>query len=65
MSFVQVINNVCDIPTSQLPLSVMKCDRIGVTIPKDEFLADIEAYKYNLYGRILWHKGPTMLKFVP
>jgi hypothetical protein len=61
-SFAQVLNNVCDIPISQLPQSCLKGDRVALTIPEEEYEAGIAACKNALHGRIIWPKGTTPLK---
>ncbi|XP_058726093.1 uncharacterized protein LOC131597408 [Vicia villosa] len=61
-SFAQAVNNICDIPISQLPQSIVKGDRISITIPEDEYLAGIASCKFNLHGRIFWPKGSAPLK---
>jgi hypothetical protein len=61
-SFAQVLNNVCDIPISQLPQSCLKGDRVALTIPEEEYEAGIAACKNTLHGRIIWPKGTTPLK---
>lgn len=44
-SFVQALTNVCDIPMIQLPEPCVKGDRITITIPEDEYLVGVEAFK--------------------
>ncbi|MCI05168.1 pectin acetylesterase, partial [Trifolium medium] len=61
-SFADAINNVCDIPLSQLPQPVIKGDRTTISIPEKEYEAGIAACKHNLHGRVLWPKGATPLK---
>ncbi|CAK8543740.1 unnamed protein product [Lathyrus sativus] len=61
-SFIEAVNNVCDIPISQLPHSIIKGDHISITIPEDEYMAGLESCKHNLHGRIIWPKGATLLK---
>jgi hypothetical protein len=60
-TFVQAVNNICDIPLSQLPQPVVKGDRLAIEIPENYYLAGLEACKHNLHGRILWPKGSTPL----
>lgn len=57
-------NNLCDIPTSQLPQPVVKGDRLAIEIPESIYEAGLEACKHNLHGRILWPKGSTPLSVV-
>jgi hypothetical protein len=61
-SFANAVNNVCDIPTSQLPLPVIKGDRISISMPEEEYQAGLTTCKHNLHGRIIWPKGTTPLK---
>jgi hypothetical protein len=60
-TFAQAVNNICDIPLSQLPQPVVKGDRLAIEIPETFYLAGLEACKHNLHGRILWPKGSTPL----
>lgn len=60
-SFVEAVNNVCDIPTSQLPMPCIKGDRLAIVILEDEYQKGVEACKHNLHGRILWSKGTSPL----
>jgi hypothetical protein len=57
-------NNLCDIPTSQLPQPVVKGDRLAIEIPDFAYQAGLDACKYNLHGRIFWSKGSTPLTVV-
>lgn len=41
-TFVQIVNNICDIPISQLPKPSIKGDMLAVTIPEEEYLAGLE-----------------------
>lgn len=50
-SFVDTVNKVCDIPTSQLSQLVIEGDIIAITISKDEYKARIKGCKLNLHGR--------------
>jgi len=61
-SFADAVNNVCDIPVSQLPKPVIKGDEVAIAIPDDEYLQGLAACKHNLQGRVLWPKGATPLK---
>lgn len=61
-TIIEAVNNVCDIPTSQLPQPMIKGDRVAITISKDEYQDGLEAYKHNLHARIIWTKGITPLK---
>lgn len=63
-SFAQALNNVCDIPQSQLPKPSKKGDNFAISIPDDEYDKGMEACKYNLHARILWPKGSTPLTVV-
>ncbi|MCH81555.1 hypothetical protein A2U01_0002345, partial [Trifolium medium] len=60
-TFAQAVNNLCDIPLSQLPQPVVKGDRLAIEIPENYYLVGLEACKHNLHGRILWPKGSTPL----
>ncbi|MCH92235.1 hypothetical protein A2U01_0013172, partial [Trifolium medium] len=60
-SFAQAVNNVCDIPVSQLPQACVKGDGLAIEIPEHEYLAGIDVCKHNLHGRIIWPKGSTPL----
>ncbi|MCH93483.1 hypothetical protein A2U01_0014435, partial [Trifolium medium] len=60
-SFAQVVNNVRDIPLSQLPQACFKGDRLAISIPETDYLAGMEACKHNLHGRIIWPKGANPL----
>lgn len=60
-TFAQAVNNVCDIPLSQLPQPCIKGDRLVIEIPDDEYDAGVAACKHNLHGRILWPKGSSPL----
>lgn len=61
-SFADAVNNVCDIPFSQLPKPVIKGDEVAIAIPDDEYLIGLAACKHNLHGRVLWPKGTIPLK---
>ncbi|MCI55944.1 pectin acetylesterase, partial [Trifolium medium] len=61
-SFADAVNNVCDIPTSQLPLPVVKGNNIAISMPEDEYQVGLATLKHNLHGRIIWTKGSTPLK---
>ncbi|MCH83819.1 hypothetical protein A2U01_0004645 [Trifolium medium] len=63
-SFAQAVNNVCDIPLSQLPQPCVKGDGLAISIPEVDYLAGIDACKHNLHGRIIWPKGSTPLTVV-
>jgi hypothetical protein len=60
-TFAQAVNNICDIPLSQLPQPVVKGDRLAIEIPENFYLAGLEACKHNLHGRVIWPKGSTPL----
>jgi hypothetical protein len=60
-SFVQALNNVCDIPTSQLPQACVKGDRLVISIPEEDYLGGLDVCKHNLHGRVVWPKGATPL----
>jgi hypothetical protein len=60
-SFAQAVTNVCEIPLSQFPPACVKGDRLSIGIPEEDYMAGIEACKYNLHGRIIWPKGATPL----
>ncbi|WJX32856.1 hypothetical protein P8452_21135 [Trifolium repens] len=63
-SFADALNNVCDIPTSQLPQPCVKGDRLAISIPEKAYLDGIDACKHNLHGRMIWPKGTTPLSVV-
>ncbi|KAK2417404.1 hypothetical protein QL285_039707 [Trifolium repens] len=63
-TFAQVLSNVCDIPTSQLPQPCVKGDGLAISIPEEEYLAGRDACKHNLHGRVVWSKGTTPLTVV-
>jgi hypothetical protein len=58
------LNNICDIPLSQIQQPVVKGDRLAIEIPETYYEAGLEACKYNLHGRIIWPKGSTPLSVV-
>src|SRR4051812_21457015 len=60
-SFVEAVNNVCDIPISQFPTPCVKGDRLAIVIPEDEYQKGVEACKHNLHGRVIWTKGSKPL----
>jgi hypothetical protein len=60
-SFAQALTNVCDIPLSQFPKPCLKGDHVAIAIPETDYLADIDACKYNLHGRIMLPKGSSPL----
>lgn len=61
-TFVQALNDACDIPLSQLPIPCKKGDSIAVKIPQDEYRAGVESCKNNLHGRLLLSKGDSLYK---
>ncbi|XP_058733228.1 uncharacterized protein LOC131604829 [Vicia villosa] len=63
-SFIQALNGVCDIPTSQFPPAVIKGDRLSITIPEEEYKAGLNDCKNNLHGRIIWPKENSPLTVV-
>jgi hypothetical protein len=63
-TFAQVLSNVCDIPTSQLPQPCVKGDGLAISIPEEEYLAGRDACKHNLHGHVVWSKGTTPLTVV-
>ena len=60
-TFEQALNNVCDIPMSQLPKPSWKGDDFAIQIPDDEYDIGLEACKNNLHARVIWPKGATPL----
>ncbi|CAL5197479.1 unnamed protein product [Lathyrus oleraceus] len=60
-SFVEAVNNVCDIPVSQLPKLCAKGDHLSIIIPEEGYILGVEAYKHNFHGRVLWPKGSSPL----
>ncbi|MCH97558.1 hypothetical protein A2U01_0018553, partial [Trifolium medium] len=63
-SFAEAVNNVCEIPASQLPQACVKGAELAITIPEKDYIAGMEACKHNLHGRIVWPKGATPLTVV-
>lgn len=63
-TFAQALNNVCNIPQSQLPKPSRKGDNFAISIPDEEYEMGMEGCKYNLHARILWPKGSTPLTVV-
>lgn len=45
--FVEVVNNVFNIPISQLPIPCIKGDRLEIEIPKDEHLLGLDSCKHT------------------
>ncbi|KAI5403734.1 hypothetical protein KIW84_051050 [Lathyrus oleraceus] len=43
-SFAQVVIDMYDIPISQLPQSIVKDDRISITVPEEEYLAGLASW---------------------
>ncbi|KAK2388533.1 hypothetical protein QL285_062210 [Trifolium repens] len=60
-TFAQALTNVCDIPLSQFPKASLKGDHVAIAIPESDYLAGIDACKYNLHGRIMLPKGSSPL----
>lgn len=60
-SFLEVVNNVCDIPLSQLSKPCLKGDSFVIVILEKKYQLGVEAYKNNLHGRFIWPKGSTPL----
>ena len=58
-TFAQAVNNICDIPVSQLPKPCLKGDHFAIEIPDDEYEAGLAACKHNLHGRIILPKGSS------
>ncbi|GAU43510.1 hypothetical protein TSUD_399030 [Trifolium subterraneum] len=63
-TFVEALNNVCDIPNSQLPQPCVKGDDLAISISEDEYMVGIDNCKHNLHGRVVWSKGSTPLTVV-
>lgn len=63
-TFAQVLSNICEIPTSQLPQPCVKGDDLTIMIPEEEYVANVDACKLNLHGRVIWPKGATPLTVV-
>ena len=61
-SFAQAISDVCDIPLSQLPQACVKGDRLAISITEKDYLANFDACKHNLHGRVIFPNG-IELKF--
>ncbi|CAK8538673.1 unnamed protein product [Lathyrus sativus] len=60
-SFVEVVNNIYDIPLIQLPNPYVKGDRIPISVSKDEYQLGLEDCKHDLHGRVIWLKGTSPL----
>jgi hypothetical protein len=60
-TFAQAVSNLCDIPTSQLQQPILKGDNFSISIPEEEYVAGMDACKFNLHARIIWAKGSTPL----
>lgn len=58
-TFAQAVNNICDIPDSQLPKPCLKGDYFAIEIPDEEYEAGLAACKHNLHGRIILPKGSS------
>lgn len=56
-SFIQALNGICDIPSSQLLQSIIKGDRLLISIPEEEYKTGLQHCKNNLHDSILWPKG--------
>lgn len=63
-TFAQALNNVCDIPLSQLPKPCLKGDSLAINIPEDEYDTGMVTCQHNLHGRVIWAKGATPLTVV-
>lgn len=63
-TFAQAVSNICEIPTSQLPQGVIKGDCLAIQIPDDDYTVGMDAFKFNLHGRIIWQKGSMPLTAV-
>lgn len=61
-TFIQTLNNVCNMSMSQLPQPRVKEDMITITNLEDEYLEYIQACNNNLYIHILWPKRVSLLK---
>jgi len=58
-TFAQALNNVCDIPASQLPKPCLKGDRLAIEIPDEEYEAGLADCKFNMQGRNILPKGSS------
>jgi hypothetical protein len=58
-TFAQAVNNICDIPVSQLPKPCLKGDYFAIDIPDEEYEAGLADCKHNLHGRIILPKGSS------
>lgn len=63
-SFVEIVNNVYNIPRSQTPIPCVKVDKIETSISEEEYKLGLEVCKNNLRGRIIWKKGSSPLTMV-
>jgi len=63
-TFAQVLANVCDTPSSQLPKPTLKGDKFSISIPDDEYDLGLNTCKNNLHARVIWPKGSSPLTVV-
>jgi len=61
-TFLQALNNVCDIPCRKPPRLCVKWDRITITVLEEEYLPRFETCKNNLHDRIIWPIRVPLLK---
>lgn len=59
-----VINKVCNIPMSQMPIPCLKRDTLAITIPEEEYALGVEACKHHLHDRVVTAKGSQPLTVV-
>jgi len=60
-TFARALTNIGDVPSSQLPLPVLKGDNFAIEITNEEYIVGTETCKLNLHKRIIWPKGSTPL----
>ncbi|AET05378.1 DUF4283 domain protein [Medicago truncatula] len=63
-TFAKAVNNVSNIPLSQLPIAVVKGNELEIEIPEEEYETRLETCKHNLHGRVISPKGVQPLTVV-
>lgn len=61
-SFAQALQNLCDVPYSQLPRPCIKGDALSIKILEEEYKAGLEECKMHLHGRLIMSKGDNPIK---
>ncbi|KAI5391556.1 hypothetical protein KIW84_076388 [Lathyrus oleraceus] len=57
-SFVEAVNNVCDIPLSQLPKPSVKGDKLAIVIPEEEYQLGLKAWAHEYNRSHSLARGP-------